>query len=178
MIFFVSHLPSRKEWTSQNCNKWNSTSWWTRRQKLFIVNELLESKCTNYVNTDIYCLSPDGDWIRENGYLDISLFYKDKLHLIEKGYLKLALCIKRKISLFQKKLLIQTTSRKDKNHFLTLTISRLHHPNQTQTQTNKITRGPWMHHLGIITPTQLLLPLKHIYYNHNQIQKKSYPQNG
>ena len=33
-----------------------------------------------------------------------------------------------------------------------------------------------MHHLGIITSTQLLLPLKHIYYNHNQIQKKSYPQ--
>ena len=25
-----------------------------RRQKLFIVNELLESKCTNCVNTDIY----------------------------------------------------------------------------------------------------------------------------
>ena len=32
-----------------------------RRQKLFIVNELLESKRTNYVNTDIHCLSPDGD---------------------------------------------------------------------------------------------------------------------
>ena len=38
-----------------------------RRQKLLIVNELLESKCTNYVNTDIHYLSPDGDWIRENG---------------------------------------------------------------------------------------------------------------
>ena len=74
-----------------------------RRQKLFIVNELLESKCTNYVNTDIYYLSPDRDWIRENGCLDIYLFYKDKLHLFEKGYLKLALSIKRKISLFQKK---------------------------------------------------------------------------
>ena len=57
-----------------------------RRQKLFIVNELLENKCTNYVNTDIYYLSPDGDWIRENGCLDICLFYKDKLHLIEKEY--------------------------------------------------------------------------------------------
>ena len=74
-----------------------------RRQKLFIVNELLESKCTNYVNTDIYYLSPDRDWIRKNGCLDIYLFYKDKLHLFEKGYLKLALSIKRKISLFQKK---------------------------------------------------------------------------
>ena len=74
-----------------------------RRQKLFIVNELLESKYTNYVNTDIHYLSLDGDWIRKNGCLDISLFYKDNLHLIEKGYLKLALSIKRKISLFQKK---------------------------------------------------------------------------
>ena len=75
-----------------------------RRQELSIVNKLLESKCTNYVNANIYYLSPDGDWIRENGWLDISLFYKDKLHLIEKGYLKLALSIKRKISLFQKKI--------------------------------------------------------------------------
>ena len=54
-----------------------------RRQKL---NELLESKCTNYVNTDIYYLRPDGDWIRENGCLDISLLYKDKLHLTETEY--------------------------------------------------------------------------------------------
>ena len=45
-----------------------------RRQKLFIVNELLESKPTNYVNTGIHYLSPDGDWIHENGYVDISLF--------------------------------------------------------------------------------------------------------
>ena len=57
-----------------------------RRQKLLIVNELLESKCTNYTN--IHYLSPDGDWIRENGYLNTSLFYKDKLRLIEKGYHK------------------------------------------------------------------------------------------
>ena len=67
-----------------------------RRQKLFIVNELLESKCTNYINTDItdiYYLSPDGDWIRDNACLNISLFYKDKLHLTENGYLKLALSI-------------------------------------------------------------------------------------
>ena len=96
-----------------------------RRQKLLIVNKLLEIKCTNYVNTDIHYLSPDGDWIRENGCLDISLFYKDKLHLIEKGYFKLASSIKRKISIFQKKLLIQKTSRKDKNQFLALTISHL-----------------------------------------------------
>ena len=33
-----------------------------------------------------------------------------------------------------------------------------------------------MQHAGIILHTQLLLPLKHIYYNHIQIQKKSYPQ--
>ena len=65
-----------------------------RRQKLLIVNELLESKCTNYVNTDIHYLSPDGDWIRENGCLDISLFYKDKLHIIERGYHKFVLSIK------------------------------------------------------------------------------------
>ena len=96
-----------------------------RRQKLFIANELLESKCTNYVNTSTHYLSRDGDWIPENGCLDISLFYEDKLHLIEKGYFKLALSIKRKTSIFQKKLLIQKTSRKDKNQFLTLTISHL-----------------------------------------------------
>ena len=64
---------------------------------------MLESKCTNYVNTNIHYLSPDGDWIRENGCLDISLFYMDKLHLIQKGFFKLALSIKRKISIFQKK---------------------------------------------------------------------------
>ena len=64
---------------------------------------MLESKCTNYVNTNIHYLSLDGDWIRENGCLDISLFYMDKLHLIQKGYFKLALSIKRKISIFQKK---------------------------------------------------------------------------
>ena len=110
-----------------------------RRQKLLIVNELLESKCTNYVNTNIHYLSPDGDWIRENGCLDTSLFYKDKLHLIEKGYHKFALSIKRKISHFQKKFTNIKTSRKDRNYFLMLMISRLYHPNQTQTQTNKIT---------------------------------------
>ena len=77
-----------------------------RRQKLLIVNELLESKCTNYVNTDIHYLSPDGDWIRENGCLDTSLFYKDKLHLIEKGYHKFALSIKRKSVISKKNLLI------------------------------------------------------------------------
>ena len=65
-----------------------------RIQKLFIANELLESKCTNYVNTNIHYLSLDGDWIRENGCLDIFLFYKDKLHLTEQGYFKLALSIK------------------------------------------------------------------------------------
>ena len=80
-----------------------------RKQELFIVNELLESKCTNYFNTDIHYLSPDGDWIRENGCLDISLFYKDKLHLIDKIYFK---------SVFSKKnLLIQKTSRKTKTIF-------------------------------------------------------------
>ena len=78
---------------------------------------MLESKCTNYVNTNIHYLSPDGDWIRENGCLDISLFYKDKLHLIDKGYLKLVLSIKRKISLFQKKLLIQKHPEKTKTIF-------------------------------------------------------------
>ena len=65
-----------------------------RRQKSFTVNELLENKCTNYSNTDIHYLSPDGDWICKNGHLDKFLFYKDNLHLIEKGYLKSALSIK------------------------------------------------------------------------------------
>ena len=74
-----------------------------RRQKLLIVNELLENKCTNYVNTDIHYLRPDGDWIRENGCLSTSLFFKAKLHLIEKGYHRFALSIKRKISHSQKK---------------------------------------------------------------------------
>ena len=63
---------------------------------------MLESKCTNYFNTNIHYLSPDGDWIREIGCLDISLFYMDKLHFIQKGYFKLALSIKKKISIFQK----------------------------------------------------------------------------
>ena len=112
-----------------------------RRQKLLIVNELLENKCTNYVNTDIHYLRPDGDWIRENGCLDTSLFYKGKLHLIEKGYH--FFCLSKEKSVIPKKnLLTQKTSRKDRNHFLMLMISHLYHPNQTQTQTNKITRRP------------------------------------
>ena len=86
-------------------------------------------------------------------------------------------CISKEKSVISKKhLLIQKTSRIDRNHFLILMISHVYHPNQTQTQTNKITRRPSMHNLVNITPTQLLLPLKHIYFNHNQIQKKSYPQ--
>ena len=99
---------------------------------------MLESKCTNYFNTNIHYLSPDGDWIREIGCLDISLFYMDKLHFIQKGYFKLALSIKKKSVFSKKYLLIQKSSRKDKNHFLTLTIFHLEHSNQT----NKITRGP------------------------------------
>ena len=74
-----------------------------RRQKFFIANKLLESKCTNYVNTNIHYLSPDGDWICENSCHSISLFYEDKFYLIEMGYFKLAISIKRKISIFQKK---------------------------------------------------------------------------
>ena len=74
-----------------------------RRQKFFIANKLLESKFTNYVNTNIHYLSPDGDWICENSCLSRSLFYEDKFYLIEMGYFKLAISIKRKISIFQKK---------------------------------------------------------------------------
>ena len=107
-----------------------------RRQKLFIVNELLESKYTNYVNTDIHYLSLDGDWIRKNGCLDISLFYKDNLHLIEKGYLKLALSIKRKISLFQKKITnTKNIEERQKSFFNTDDFSPL--PSKPNTNTNK-----------------------------------------
>ena len=104
MVFFALHLPSKKRMNHLKIvingilprDEQNTA----RRQKLLIVNELLESKCTNYVNTDIHYLRPDGDWIRENGCLGTSLFYKDKLHLIKKGYHKFALSIKRKISHF------------------------------------------------------------------------------
>ena len=58
-----------------------------RRQKSFIVNKLLKNSCNSYSNTNIHYLSPDEDWICENGHLDKSLFYKDNLHLIENGYL-------------------------------------------------------------------------------------------
>ena len=58
-----------------------------RRQKSFIVKKLLKNSCNSYSNTNIHYLSPDEDWICENGYLDKSLFYKDNLHLIENGYL-------------------------------------------------------------------------------------------
>ena len=107
-----------------------------RRQKLLIVNELLESKCTNYVNTDIHYLSPDGDWIRENGCLDTSLFYKDKLHLIEKGYHKFALSIKRKISHFQKKFTnIKNIDKRQKPFFNANDFPPL--PSKPNTNTNK-----------------------------------------
>ena len=109
------------------------------------------------IPTFIICLSPDGDWIRENGYLDVSLFCKGKLHH----------CQSKEKSVFsKKKIQMQKTSRKD-NHFLTLMISNLYHPNQTQMQANKITRGSLMYHRGIITPTQLLLPLKHLFHSNN-----------
>ena len=113
-----------------------------RGQKSCIVNKLLEDKCTNYINIDIHYLRPDGNWIRENGHLDKPLFYKDNLHHVEKEYFKLALPIKEKSVLSKIILPIQTTSRKNKKHFLTQTISHFYHPNQTQTQKNKITRGP------------------------------------
>ena len=59
------------------------------------------------IPTFIICLSPDGDWIRENGYLDVSLFCKDKLHH----------CQSKEKSVFsKKKIQMQKTSRKD-NHF-------------------------------------------------------------
>ena len=107
-----------------------------RRQKLLIVNKLLEIKCTNYVNTDIHYLSPDGDWIRENGCLDTSLFYKDKLHLIEKGYHKFALSIKRKISHFQKKFTnIKTMDKRQKPFFNANDFPPL--PSKPNTNTNK-----------------------------------------
>ena len=90
MVFFALHLPSKKRMNHLKIvingilprDEQNTA----RRQKLLIVNKLLESKCTNYTN--IHYLSPDGDWIRENGCLNTSLFYKDKLRLIEKGYHK------------------------------------------------------------------------------------------
>ena len=112
-----------------------------RRQKSFIVNELLENKCTNYSNTSIYYLSPDGNWIRENGHLDKSLFYKDNLHLIEKGYLKLPLSIKRKINLIQENFTYINNIEKKQIPFFNTNDFPLH-PNQTPTQTNKIIRGP------------------------------------
>ena len=103
---------------------------------MLIVNELLESKCTNYVNTDIHYLSPDGDWIRENGCLDTSLFYKDKLHLIEKGYHKFALSIKRKISHFQKKFTnIKNINKRQKPFFNANDFPPL--PSKPNTNTNK-----------------------------------------
>ena len=87
-----------------------------RGQKSFIVNKLLEDKCTNYINIDIHHLRPDGDWIRENGHLDKPLFYKDNLHHIEREYFKLALSIKEKSILSKIILPIQTTSRKNKHN--------------------------------------------------------------
>ena len=63
--FLHCTCPQEKSKPSQNCKKngilprdEQSTS---RKQKLFTVNELLESQCTNYVNTDNHYLSPDGD---------------------------------------------------------------------------------------------------------------------
>ena len=96
----------------------------------------MERKCTNYVNTDIHYLSPDGDLIRENGYLDKSLFYLDNLHLIEKGYLKLALSIKSKISLFQKKATnTNNIEKRQKPFFNTNDFPSL--PSNPNTNTNK-----------------------------------------
>ena len=107
-----------------------------RRQKSFIVNELLENKCTNYSNTDIHYLSPDGDWIRENGHLDKSLFYKDNLHLIEKGYLKLALSIKRKINLIQENFTYTNNIEKKQIPFFN-TNDFPYLPSKPNTNTNK-----------------------------------------
>ena len=97
---------------------------------------MLESKCTNYVNTNIHYLSLDGDWIREDSCLDISLFYKDKLYLIEQGYFKLALSIKRKISIFQKKFTnTKNIEKRQKPFFNTNDFSPL--TSKRNTNTNK-----------------------------------------
>ena len=97
---------------------------------------MLESKCTNYVNTNIHYLSLDGDWIRENGCLDIFLFYKDKLHLTEQGYFKLALSIERKISIFQKKFTnTKNIEKRQKPFFKTNDFSPL--TSKRNTNTNK-----------------------------------------
>ena len=133
MVFFALHLPSRKMNQLKiviNGILPRDEKNTARRQKLFIV------KCTNYVHNDIHYLSPDEEWIRENGCLDISLFYEDKLYLIEKGYLKFALSIKRKISHFQKKFSnTKNIEKRQKTFFNTTDFPPL--PSKPNTNTNK-----------------------------------------
>ena len=109
------------------CDERNTVS----RQRSFIVNKLVESKCTNCINTDIHYV------LMETGFLKMATltnpYFIRTTYLIEKGYLKLALPFKRKIDLIQV-LLIQATSRKKKiftaNYFPPL-------PSKPKTNTNK-----------------------------------------
>ena len=131
-----------------------------RRQKSFIVNELLGNKRTNYINTGIFNLSADGDRIRENGHLDKSLFYKNS-HLIEKGYLKLALLIKRKINLIQDNFTNKSNIVKRQKSFFNINdFPTL--PSKPRTNTNKQDYWRTINILPITIHTQLLVPLKPI----------------
>ena len=148
-----------------------------RRQKLFIANELLESKCTNYVNTNIHYLSPDGDWIRENGCLDIALFYKYKLHLIERECFKLTLSIKRKISLFKKKTTnTQNNDKRQKPFFNANNLPTL--ISKRNTNTSKQDYSSTMSHASsVIYSIQATPASNETYLLQSQPNtKKSYPQ--
>lgn len=78
--------PQEKMKPVQNCEKWNSTSWWTKYSKKteIIYRKQVENKYANYVNTDIHYLSTDGDWIRKKSYLAKSLFCNANLHVLRR----------------------------------------------------------------------------------------------
>ena len=68
------------------------------RKKILEVNYHLETILQNSDLCDF--LKPDEDWLFPNGTLNLSLYYKDMLHLSEEGYRKFTWHIKKYISSF------------------------------------------------------------------------------
>ena len=66
-----------------------------RRHKIKETNKHLRRYCKQFTNFTY--MEQDSDWVRNDGTLNVKLYYTDHLHLIEKGNEKLAASITRTI---------------------------------------------------------------------------------
>ena len=88
-----------------------------RRQKLFIVNELLESQCTNYVNTDNHYLSLMGTRFVKMAASTYLYFIRTNYILLRRDTINSNCLSKEKSVISKKKLLTQNHREKTKTIF-------------------------------------------------------------